>query len=174
MVAHAFIPNSTLERQRQTDFLVQGQPGLSLSSRTARPTQRNPVSKKTKQKRFLHCVLVFFLHVWMFSTCLPGVQEGQMEFSGFWKLELQIISSHHVGVQNRVLIGAHYWGANSSAHGSLLISSWASMLVRSYLTQYLFSAAKGSISLRPSNFCFSLGLFRSRLKCKLKLSFYLP
>ena len=48
-----------------------------------------------------------------------------MEFSGFRTLELQIISSHHVGVQNRVLIGAHYCGADSLAHVPLLISSWA-------------------------------------------------
>ena len=142
MVARAFNPSPTLERQRQADFWVQGQPGLhsefqDSQNYTEKPCLEEKTNEQTKNKNkqpnkqtnkktgFVLHVLVFFLHVWMFSTCLPGVQEGQMEFSGFWKLELQIISSHHVGVQNRVLIGAHYCGANSLAHVPLLISSWA-------------------------------------------------
>ena len=139
MVEHAFNPNPTLERQRQAEFWVQGQPGIhsefqDSQTYTEKPcletkqnkTKQNKNKQTNKQKTgFVLHVLVFFLNVWMFSTWTPGVQEGQMEFSGFRKLELQIISSHHVGVQNRVLIGAHYCGANSLAHVPLLISSWA-------------------------------------------------
>jgi hypothetical protein len=40
-----------LGRQRQADFCVQGQPGLRVSSRTARAIQRNTVLKKQKQKQ---------------------------------------------------------------------------------------------------------------------------
>ena len=159
MVAHTFIPNPTLERQRQADFWVRGQSGIHSEFQDSQTYTEKPcLETKQNKKRFVLHVLVFFLHVWMFSKWTPGVQEGQMEFSGFRKLELQIISSHHVGVQNRVLIGAHYWGANSSAHGSLLISSWANMLVWSYLTHYLFSVYKGQH--QPQTLCF-LFLFRS-------------
>ena len=131
MVAHTFIPNPTLERQRQADFWVRGQSGIHSEFQDSQTYTEKPCletkQNKTKQnkKRFVLHVLVFFLHVWMFSKWTPGVQEGQMEFSGFRTLELQIISSHHVGVQNRVLIGAHYCGADSLAHVPLLISSWA-------------------------------------------------
>ena len=126
MVAHTFIPNPTLERQRQADFWVRGQSGIHSEFQDSQTYTEKPcLETKQNKKRFVLHVLVFFLHVWMFSKWTPDVQEGQMEFSGFRKLELQIISSHHVGVQNRVLIGAHYCGANSLAHVPLLISSWA-------------------------------------------------
>ena len=126
MVAHTFIPNPTLERQRQADFWVRGQSGIHSEFQDSQTYTEKPcLETKQNKKRFVLHVLVFFLNVWMFSKWTPGVQEGQMEFSGFRKLELQIISSHHVGVQNRVLIGAHYCGANSLAHVPLLISSWA-------------------------------------------------
>jgi hypothetical protein len=42
---------SAFGRQRQEDFSVLGQPGQSVSSRTARATQRNPVSKNQKKKK---------------------------------------------------------------------------------------------------------------------------
>ena len=53
--------------QRQADFSVQGQPGLQVSSRPARATQRNPVSKKQNKQTCLMFVGCPFVSLWSWA-----------------------------------------------------------------------------------------------------------
>jgi hypothetical protein len=39
---------------------------------------------------------------------MPDAHEVEKEGSDFKDLDSQIISSHHVGAQNKILTGAHY------------------------------------------------------------------
>jgi hypothetical protein len=73
-----------------------------VSSRTARAIQRNPVTKKNKNKKIIIllflCIWVFYPHVMSVHMDVSGAYGGQNRALDSLKLELQIAVSYQVGL----------------------------------------------------------------------------
>lgn len=75
---------------------VQGQTGLFSKFQTSQSDMVKPWLKQTKKLTFIPCEQVFYLHMYLYTTCMTDAWGVQKRVSDARELELKTVVSQHM------------------------------------------------------------------------------